>query len=41
PQFTALLLDWNVDAKLTDSLFTFVAPEGAEKIEFLPKDAGQ
>ena len=41
PQFTALLFDWNVDAKLTDNLFTFVAPEGAEKIEFLPIDAGQ
>lgn len=41
PQFTALLLDWNVGAKLKDSLFTFVAPEGAERIEFLPVVAGQ
>ncbi len=36
PQFTALLSDWNISAQLPDSLFTFVAPGGAEKIEFLP-----
>jgi hypothetical protein len=36
PQFTALLSDWNVSAQLPDSLFSFVEPEGAEKIGFLP-----
>jgi len=36
PQFTALLSDWNVAPKLPDSLFTFLMPENAKKIEFLP-----
>ncbi len=36
PQFTALLTDWNISAQLKESLFTFVAPDKAEKIEFLP-----
>lgn len=36
PQFTARLSDWNVSPQLQDSVFTFVAPKGVEKIEFLP-----
>lgn len=35
PQYTAVLSDWNLSARLKDELFTFVAPEGADQIEFL------
>jgi hypothetical protein len=38
PQFSALLTNWDISAQLKDSLFTFVAPGGAEKIEFLPTE---
>jgi len=38
PQFTGLLTKWDVSAQLNDSLFTFVAPEGAHQIEFLPAE---
>jgi hypothetical protein len=36
PQFTALFSDWNLSAKLPDSLFAFEKPAGAERINFLP-----
>jgi hypothetical protein len=36
PQFTALLSDWNLSPQLKDSLFTFVPPDKATKIEFFP-----
>ncbi len=35
PQFTAFVTNWNVSPQFKDSLFTFVTPEGAQKIEFL------
>jgi hypothetical protein len=35
PQFTALMTNWDVSAQIKESLFTFVAPAGAKKIEFL------
>ena len=38
PQFTAFLTDWNVSAQLEESLFTFLAPDKAEEIEFLPTE---
>lgn len=38
PQFVAILSDWNVSPHLQDKLFTFVEPDKAEKIEFLPVD---
>jgi hypothetical protein len=38
PQFTARLSDWDTSPKLKDSLFTFVPPDKAEKIEFLAAD---
>ena len=38
PQFTGLLTMWDVSPQLKDSLFTFVAPEGAHQIEFLPAE---
>jgi hypothetical protein len=38
PQFTSLFLDWNLSAQLEDNLFTFVPPDKAEKIKFLPAE---
>jgi hypothetical protein len=38
PQFTALTSNWNLSPQLQNSLFTFKAPKGATKIEFLPAD---
>lgn len=36
PQFTMEVLKWDSAPKLSDRTFTFVAPAGAKKIEFLP-----
>jgi len=41
PQYTARMLDWNVDPQAKDQDFRFVAPAGAEKIDFLPAEAAQ
>lgn len=41
PQWTAYLSDWNFSPQLSDSLFAFTAPQGAEKIKFIPVQAGQ
>ena len=41
PQFTALLTNWDVSPQLKDSLFTFVPPGKAQKIEFLPVDESE
>lgn len=38
PQFTGVITKWDTAAKLEDSLFTFVAPKDAQKIEFLPPE---
>lgn len=38
PQFTALLTKWDVSPQLKDSFFIFVAPDNAQKIEFLPAE---
>jgi hypothetical protein len=38
-QFTAVFTKWNTSPQLADSLFTFVAPEKAEKIDILPAAA--
>jgi hypothetical protein len=38
-QFTALFTKWNTSPQFEDSLFTFVAPEKAEKIDILPAAA--
>jgi len=35
-QFTAVFTKWNTSPQLEDGLFTFVAPEKAEKIDILP-----
>jgi len=39
PQFTGLLTMWDVSPQLKNNLFTFVAPEGAHQIEFLPAES--
>ena len=38
PRFVGLVTGWDLSPDLKDSLFTFVAPEGAEEIQFLPPD---
>ena len=35
PQFTVLIRNWDVAAKLTNQEFSFTPPKGAKKIEFL------
>ena len=41
PQWTAYLSDWNFTPQLSDNLFAFTPPQGAEKIKFVPVQAGQ
>jgi hypothetical protein len=41
PQWTAYLTDWNFSPQLPDDLFAFTPPQGAEKIKFLPVQAGK
>ena len=41
PQWTAYLSDWNFSPQLSDSLFAFTPPQGAEKIKFVPVQAAQ
>ena len=41
PQWTAYLSDWNFAPQLNDNLFAFTPPQGAEKIKFIPVQAGQ
>ncbi len=36
PQFTVEMVKWETNRKLKDSLFNFVPPKNAQKIEFLP-----
>jgi hypothetical protein len=33
PQYSAVIRRWNLDAKVPEGLFTFEAPEGAQKID--------
>ncbi len=37
PQFRAQFSDWNLAPEVTESMFAFTPPEGAEKIAFLPQ----
>jgi hypothetical protein len=41
PQWTAYLSDWNFSPQLSDSLFAFSPPQGAQKIKFVPVQAAQ
>jgi hypothetical protein len=36
PEWTAYLSDWNASTPLEDGLFNFVAPQGVNKIKFVP-----
>jgi len=38
PQFTSFLNNWDASTPIKESIFSFKAPETAEKIEFLPAD---
>ncbi len=43
PQYSATIRRWNLDSKVPDGLFTFEAPEGAQKIDvqaLKPQDGG-
>jgi len=40
PQFTVLVKSWDLSPKLADREFTFTAPKGAKKIEFLKLTSG-
>ena len=39
PQFTVEMVRWDVTTRLEDSLFEFIPPNDAEKIDFLPLTA--
>jgi hypothetical protein len=41
PQWTAYLSDWNFSPQLSDSLFAFTPPQGAQKIKFVPVQAAR
>ncbi len=41
PQWSAYIYDWNFSPQLTDELFAFTPPQGAEKIKFLPVQTAQ
>jgi hypothetical protein len=40
PQYIVLMSDWNVAPEVDDALFSFAAPPGATKIDFLRTDKG-
>ena len=40
PQFTVLVRSWNLSPKLTDDFFTFMPPQDAQKIDFIPLSRG-
>jgi hypothetical protein len=40
PQFTVVIKNWNLSPKLTDNMFTFVPPKGAQKIDFIRLSSG-
>ena len=37
PQYTAILSDWDLQSPISDSVFTFVPPDGAAKIDVKPR----
>jgi hypothetical protein len=41
PQWSAYISEWNFSPQLSDELFAFTPPEGAEKIKFLPVQAAR
>jgi hypothetical protein len=38
PQLTTFLNNWDASTPIKESIFSFKAPDTAEKIEFLPAD---
>jgi hypothetical protein len=36
PQFTSVMSNWQTAPKVTDAMFAFAPPKGAQKIDFLP-----
>jgi hypothetical protein len=40
PQFTVVVKSWNLSSNLTDDLFIFVPPKGAQKIDFIRLTSG-
>ena len=36
PQFTSVMSDWQMAPTITDATFSFVPPQGAQKIDFMP-----
>jgi len=40
PQFWGDLSSWNLAPELSDTLFTFTPPEGADRIQFLTEVRG-
>jgi hypothetical protein len=40
PQFWADLSDWNLSPEISDTLFTFTPPAGADRIQFLAEVGG-
>jgi hypothetical protein len=40
PQFTVTIKSWNLSPKLTEDMFTFVPPKGAQKIDFIRLTSG-
>jgi hypothetical protein len=40
PQFTVLVKSWNLSPKLTEDMFTFVPPEGVQRIDFIRLNRG-
>ena len=41
PRYTAWLEDWDLSADLGDTIFSFVPPEDAERIEFVQPATGE
>jgi hypothetical protein len=40
PQFTVVIKNWNLSPKFTEEMFTFVPPQGAQKIDFIRLTSG-
>ena len=36
PEFIAVITKWDTAPKITDAMFAFAPPKGAQKIDFLP-----
>jgi hypothetical protein len=41
PEFSVVMIKWNLTPKFSDSMFTFTPPKGAKKVDFLPLEKGE